>query len=100
MKNDPNASADPQETAIAVLSWLAAQPDMLGRFLSLSGMRADQLREAAAKPGFFAALIEFLMNHEPSLMAFCSETGTRPEAVVAAARAFGADSSAWGDFQP
>ncbi|GEO86404.1 MULTISPECIES: DUF3572 domain-containing protein [Alphaproteobacteria] len=84
MKNSSiPASAD--ETAIAVLGWLANEPDMLGRFLALSGTRPDQLRQSIRDPAFMAGMLDFLMAHEPTLMAFCSATDIEPEAVVNAA---------------
>lgn len=75
-----------EETAGAILGWLAGEPDMLGRFLALSGMQAQQLRGAVNDPQFLAGMIDFLMGHEPSLMAFCEATGTKPELVAAAWR--------------
>lgn len=73
-----------EETAVAVLGWLANEPDMLSRFLALSGLQPGQLRQAVGDSGFLAGMLEFLMQHEPTLMAFCSATGTKPETVVAA----------------
>jgi hypothetical protein len=73
-----------EETAAAILGWLAGEPDMLGRFLSLSGLQPQQLRSAVNDPQFLAGMIDFLMGHEPTLMAFCDATGTKPEVVAAA----------------
>ncbi|OJT95868.1 DUF3572 domain-containing protein [Metarhizobium album] len=80
------AAADPQETAIAVLSWLANEPDMLSRFLALTGVAPGELRHAMGDTGFLAGLIDFIMGHEPTLMAFCAATDTAPETVAAAWR--------------
>ncbi|MFK0383179.1 MULTISPECIES: DUF3572 domain-containing protein [Rhizobium/Agrobacterium group] len=83
-KNKDNIEKDPQETAAAILGWLANEPDMLSRFLALSGLQANMLREASNDPGFLAGLTDFLMSHEPDLMAFCAATETTPETVAAA----------------
>lgn len=72
------------EIAVAILTWLGQEPDMLSRFLSLSGLDAGDLRQFSRSPGFAAALMEFVMAHEPSLMAFCSQSGLAPETVAAA----------------
>ncbi|MBP1850596.1 DUF3572 domain-containing protein [Rhizobium halophytocola] len=72
------------ETALEILTWLAGEPDMLSRFLALSGLRADQLRTAVADPAFLAGLLDFVMNHEPTLLLFCEATETKPETVAAA----------------
>jgi Protein of unknown function (DUF3572) len=74
----------PDETAAALLQWLAGEPDMLSRFLALSGLQVNQLRSAINDPGFLAGLIDFVMAHEPTLMAFCEACDWKPEAVVAA----------------
>ncbi|MDI7864380.1 DUF3572 domain-containing protein [Rhizobiaceae bacterium n13] len=82
-KSSKPAPADPQETAIAVLAWLASEPEMLSRFLALSGIEPGQMRGAVNDPGFLAGMLDFLMAHEPTLMAFCAATETLPETVVA-----------------
>ncbi len=82
---------DAEDTAVAVLGWLAGQPDLMSRFLALSGLTADGLRQASTEPGFFAGLLAFLMNHEPTLMAFCEETGTPPARVAGAYRTLAKD---------
>lgn len=85
------------ETAITVLGWLANEPEMLSRFMALSGTDPGSLRSAVNEPAFKAGLLDFLMGHEPTLMAFSAATGTPPEAVVQAHRHFaGPDHS--GDF--
>jgi hypothetical protein len=75
-------SAD--EIAVAILTWLGQEPEMLTRFLSLSGLDAGSLRQFATSPGFATALMEFVMAHEPSLMAFSAHSGIAPAAVSAA----------------
>jgi hypothetical protein len=87
-----------EETAVAVLGWLANEPDMLSRFLALSGVHPGQLRQAVNDPAFLAGMLEFLMQHEPTLMAFCTATDTRPEAVVAAYHGYAGPSIDSADF--
>jgi hypothetical protein len=88
MRPEPSDSksnaSQAEETAGAILGWLATEPDMLGRFLDLSGVQPNQLRAAVDDPGFLSGMVEFLMNHEPTLLAFCEATDTKPEAVAAA----------------
>lgn len=74
----------PDETAAAILQWLAGEPDMLGRFLALSGVQPTQMRSAINDPGFLAGMVDFVMAHEPTLMAFCEASQWKPEAVVQA----------------
>ena len=83
-KNNRGPEKDPQETVATILGWLANEPDMLSRFLALSGLQPNMLRQAVNDPGFLAGLTDFLMSHEPDLMTFCAATETKPEDVAAA----------------
>lgn len=86
LKPEKNAGPKPeaQEIAVAILTWLGEEPDMLTQFLSLSGLEASSLRQFSRSAGFAAALMEFVMAHEPSLMAFSAHSGIAPETVAAA----------------
>ena len=77
-------TVDPSEIAVAILGWLANEPDMLSRFLALSGLGPHDLRSAMQDVGFHAGLLDFVMQHEPSLIAFCEVSGYKPEQVAAA----------------
>lgn len=89
-------SDDAEATAIAVLAWLAGEPELLSRFMSLTGVDASDLRAAVGNRGFLTGLLDFLMGHEPTLMAFCEATGTKPERVVRAhAELAGTAHSGW-----
>lgn len=93
-----NNQADAEETAGAILGWLAGEPDMFGRFLALSGVQPNQLRGAVNDPGFLAGMIDFLMEHEPTLLAFCEATGTKPETVAAAWQHYSGPGLGSGEF--
>ncbi len=97
-KNPKKSAADPQETAIAVLGWLANEPDMFGRFLALTGVEPAQVRNAINEPAFLAGMLDFLMNHEPTLLAFCEASGIPPEAVAAASVHFSPPGLASGEY--
>lgn len=74
---------DAEAMAIQSLSWLIGQPDLLNRFMALVGVEASSIRQAAAEPGFLAAVTGFLMAHEPTLLAFCTENDVQAERVAA-----------------
>lgn len=97
MKNR-DIPADAEATAVAVLGWLANEPEMLSRFLALSGVQPTQLRQAVGDPAFLAGMLEFLMQHEPTLMEFCTATDTKPEAVVEAYHRYAGPSFDSADF--
>jgi gamma-glutamylcysteine synthetase len=89
LKTDRGQAAQPgPEAALAIgvkaLEFLAGDPVHLHRFLDLSGLDVGQLRAAAAQPAFFAGLLDFLLAHEPTLLAFAADADLSPAAVMAA----------------
>jgi hypothetical protein len=69
---------------LAALGFLAAEPDRLERFLALSGLGPENLRAAAADPGFFAAVLDYVLGDQPLLLGLAAERGVPPERIVAA----------------
>ena len=82
-------NGDPASLAIAALSWIAADSDLMNRFLALTGIEPAHIRSAAGEPGFLAGVLDFLLAHEPTLMRFCDDNGIRPETVMRAQMALG-----------
>jgi len=73
-----------QEIAIGALSFLAGNPEALGRFLSLTGIGPADLRAAAREPQFLTGVLEFFMADESLLLAFAEQADVRPTLVAAA----------------
>ncbi len=84
-----------QALAIEALAFIAGDAELLPRFLALSGIEADGIRLAAREPGFLAGVLEFIANHEPTLLRFAEHAGMPPASVADALRAlpFGGDQS-------
>jgi hypothetical protein len=78
-----------EAVGVKALQFLAADPVQLHRFLDLSGLQPQELRAAAADPAFFAGLLDFLLGHEPTLLAFAAEADVAPEDVARAREALG-----------
>ena len=70
--------------AIRALSYIASEQELLPRFLALSGIEAGQIRQAAREPGFLAGVLQFVLAHEPTLIAFAEASGIPPGDVAAA----------------
>ncbi len=79
-------AVDAEALAISALSFIASDPVLMPRFLAITGIDASDIRHAAAEPGFLTGVLNFLLAHEPSLMAFCEATGTDPQQVGRAER--------------
>lgn len=76
-----------QTLAISALTYLSGTPDLMQRFLALSGIEASQIRQAAQEPHFFAGVLKFFTAHEPTLLAYCEATDTPPQSFQAALNA-------------
>lgn len=76
--------AEAQELSIAALAWLAEDAERLQRFLALSGLGPQNLRSAAAEPGFLGAILDYLAAHDDLLIAFATHRNIAPEAVMRA----------------
>jgi hypothetical protein len=70
--------------AIAALTFLAADPERLARFLSVTGLGPHNLRGAAADPGFCGSVLDYLVADEPLLLAFAADAGFAPGDVARA----------------
>jgi hypothetical protein len=93
MTDDRRRRENAEALAIQTLGFVAADPELLSRFLAISGIEAKSIRHAAREPGFLAGVLQFILAHEPTLMRFSGETGIPPQDVSAALRAlpFGDD---------
>ncbi|MDR2312255.1 MAG: DUF3572 domain-containing protein [Brucellaceae bacterium] len=78
--------SDAENLAIEALVFLAQQPDLMNRFLSLTGIEISSIREAAGEPAFLTGVMQFFLAHEPTLMQFCEATGHKPESMNQALR--------------
>lgn len=77
---------DAEATAIAALGFVASDPELMGRFLAMTGIDPQQIRAAAGEPGFLAGVLDFVLAHEPTLMRFAEASGHDPAQVMAARR--------------
>ncbi len=75
---------DPFTIALQALAWTLGEERRAERFLSLTGIDPDQLRERAGEAGMLDAVLGFLEAHQPDLIACAEGTGIAPERLVAA----------------
>lgn len=73
--------------ALRALGHIAADDDLLGDFLSLSGLAPDELRARAAEPDFMGGILDFMLADEARLLAFCEAEEIRPHLPGLARRA-------------
>ncbi|HLS19744.1 MAG TPA: DUF3572 domain-containing protein [Paracoccaceae bacterium] len=80
---DRDFQALPREAAeligLKALGWIAAQPELAGRFLDAAGASAGEMRERAADPEFLGFVLDFLLGDEEALLAFATNEGLAPD---------------------
>ena len=75
---------DPQALALAALAATLSDERRARRFLDVTGLDPDMLRNGIGQPALLAAVLMFLEAHEPDLLAVAEAIDVRPEALVAA----------------
>ncbi len=92
MKSHSKGPHEAAETvAIQALSYIAAEPERLGRFLALSGIGPAEIRAAAAQPGFLAGVLDYVVSDQDLMTGFAAESGHKPSTIDAARMALGGD---------
>ena len=82
----PSTPTDPHALALAALAATLTDQRRAQRFLDLTGIGTDELRQRAGEPSLLAALIAFLEAHEPDLLSVSEQIGVRAEELAAARR--------------
>jgi hypothetical protein len=75
---------DAESLAIDALAFLASDVERLGRFLSLTGLSPETIRQAARSRHFMAAVLDHLAGDESLLLAFAANHGIDPARVLQA----------------
>jgi hypothetical protein len=86
MANSDLTRQNAETIAIEALGFVAADPELLPRFLAITGIEAQSIRGAAREPGFLAGVLQFILAHEPTLMKFSEASGLAPATVAGALR--------------
>lgn len=87
MQKNQKLQESAEALAIQALGFVASDPELLPRFLAITGIDAQQIRRVAMEPGFLAGVMQFILAHEPTLLRFAEEAGIAPDEVARAARA-------------
>lgn len=72
--------------ALAALGWVLAEDKRAQRFLDLTGLTPELLREAIGDVSTHRAVLDFLAQYEPDLVGAAEALDIAPEKLVAAQR--------------
>ncbi|WP_062202778.1 DUF3572 domain-containing protein [Aureimonas sp. AU12] len=94
ISNDgPNDRSTPDDNAAALaieaLSFIAGDSLLFNRFLRLTGLELENLRQAADDPSFLAGVLDFILGDERTLEEFAAHAGLPPQRVAAARHVLG-----------
>lgn len=87
MKSKSTNAVDPEMVALGALTWVLSDEARAGRLLAVTGLTPEGLRAGVGRRDVLGAVLGFLENHEPDLIACAAEMGVRPEDLVDAGRA-------------
>lgn len=73
-----------EEIAIKALTFLSNDPELMGRFLALSGLDPVGLKEVIAEPSFLAGILDFLLMDDSLLLTFVSNVSLNPHDIASA----------------
>jgi len=75
--------------AIQALSFLAGEPERLGKFLAETGIGPETLRTSASDPNFLIHVLDFILRDDETVKAFAKSSQLDPTNVMAAREVLG-----------
>jgi hypothetical protein len=75
---------DAEALALAALAATLTDERRAQRFLDLTGLSPDGIRERLGERSLLAAVLAFLESHEPDMVDVAEAIGARPQALLAA----------------
>lgn len=84
LRKPKSPAPDPAALALGALCWVLGDEDRAGRLLALTGLGPDDLRAGLSDPAVLGAVLEFLGQYEPDLVAAADHLGVDPAELMAA----------------
>jgi len=75
---------DAETLALSALAATLSDERRAARFLELTGLSPDGIRDRLGERSLLAAVLAFLENHEPDLVKVAEAIGSKPDALIAA----------------
>ncbi len=72
--------------ALRVVAWALSDQTRAERLLSLTGLDPQSLRDSLGEPATLRALLDFVLDHEPDLIACAAAIGVAPGDIAGARR--------------
>jgi hypothetical protein len=78
-----------ESLAIQAVTFIANEPERIGRFLAITGVGPGHLRTAAREAGFLVAVLDHVLADEALIAEFSASAGIDPSDVGRARAAIG-----------
>lgn len=75
--------------ALNALGHIMSEDVLRDRFVALTGLSPETLRATIEQPATLASILEFLISHEPDLIAAAEAQNEKPEKLIKAWRDLG-----------
>jgi len=75
---------DAESVAVEVLNFIVADVDRIIRFLNITGLQPETIRESAKSPLFLLGVLDYVSKDEELLKAIEKELNIRPSAIQVA----------------
>jgi hypothetical protein len=79
-------ASDPHAIALEALAWILSDQPRAERFLGLTGLNPDTLRQTAGQASTHRAVLDYLLAHEPDLIAAAEHLQLAPDRLAQARR--------------
>lgn len=73
-----------EAVAFKAIAFIAADDDLLSRFVALTGCGADEIKARLKEPSFLGGVLDFILADEPTLLAFAEAAELGPDTPMAA----------------
>jgi len=81
LKTPPVSAQEAEVIALKALAFLASDPERLSRFLEITGIAPQTLRQSAAEPSFLAGVLDHLRADQSLLFMFAESERLPPDRV-------------------
>ena len=84
LREPKSPAQDAATLALGALGWVLGDGPRADRLLALTGLDADALRAGLGDPAVLGAVLEFLAQYEPDLVAAAEHLGVEPADLMTA----------------
>lgn len=86
LKTHTPHTEDPEVIALKALGFLASDEERLVRFLDVTGLSPQAIRQQAGQPAFLGGILDYLLADQTLLFMFAESEALQPARIEAARR--------------